>query len=273
MIFLTATTDKIQTISSVAAALDVVSSYVDAVTATGAFAGTGRQLLAHTTASTQDAVSAPGASNTRNVKQMTIRNKDASATTDVTVQLNANGTLYELHKVSLSPGDMLQYIEGVGFFEITNVSRLNEAKYVTADYVNATTSFTSITGLSWSVKSGKVYAFEACLMHIENATTTGAQFAIGGVAMTFMQAASLQAQTAAAGTTSAIIQSGAVAAVDTAVIVATAGQTSILPTWFAGSFQPSADGTLVLKGASEVAVAAGLTVKKGSWALVRETAN
>jgi hypothetical protein len=274
MIFLSNTTDKLQLVTGTAADVDVVACYIDATSATGATSGISRQVTAITTATTTDIVAAPGASTTRNVTQITIRNKDSSDTTDVTVVYDANGTDYELHKVTLSPAEMLMYIEGIGFFENTDTALLNEVKYVTADSVHATAAtFAGITGLSFNVKSGHNYILEACLMHVENATTTGAQFGIGGVAMTGMSLVSFQAQTAAVGTTSAIIQTGVVTAVDTAVIAATNGQTSVLPTWMAGGFTPSADGTLLVKATSEVSVASGLTVKKYSWAHLRETNN
>jgi hypothetical protein len=275
MIFLTNSgTDKLQLVTSAAADVDVLASWIDCVTTTGATSGVGRTGTAITTATTTDIVATPAASTSRNVTQFTIRNKDSADTTDVTVVFDANGTDYELHKVTLAPNEMLEYIEGVGFFTVAEEALFNETRYVTADSVHATAAtFAGITGLSFNVVSGRNYAFEACLMHVENANTTGAQFAIGGVAMTGMSLVSMQAQTAAASTTSAIIQTGVATAVDTAVIVATAGQTTVLPTYLGGWFKPSANGTMLVKATSEVSVASGLTVKQGSWARVCETTN
>ena len=73
--------------------------------------------------------------------------------------------------------------------------------------------------------------------------------------------------------TGSVISSGVVTAVDTAIVVQTTGSLANAPAWFAGWFTPSASGTLTVKATSEVTVASGLTVLKGSWARVRETDN
>jgi len=55
------------------------------------------------------------------VKQITCRNK-GTLPCDCTIQYNANATLYELHKQTLQPGDLLEFVEGVGFFVVTNIT-------------------------------------------------------------------------------------------------------------------------------------------------------
>lgn len=271
---ITGTTDTLELTRSTAATIDVLACYIDASTTDGATVGIGNDPTAFSSAATGTIVAAPGSGVARKVTHLTCRNKDSSLSCIVTVILDVSSTEYELHKVTLAPGETLEYIEGVGFFTLANTALLNETRYVTADSVHAAAAtFAGITGLSFSVRSGRNYMLNACLMHVENAATTGAQFGIGGVAMTGMSLVSFQAQTAAVSTTSAIIQTGVCTAVDTAVIAATAGQTTVLPTWVAGGFTPSADGTLLVKATSEVSVASGLTVKKYSWANLRETSN
>lgn len=272
MIFLTGTTKKLQLATSSAATVDVVVDYIESVAATGVTAAIGSQETAISSATTTDICATASASNIRNVTQITVRNKDASLSCDVTVIIDVSATDYELHKVTLGTGDMLQYIEGVGFFVQTVTAKLNKMLYVTSDSTHPTAAtFAGITGLSLPVKSGRVYAFEACLHHISNATTTGAQFALGGVAVTFMIAGEIGTilNSATAGT----YASGVVTAVDTAIIVETTGAAANAPSWIGGTFQPSADGTMLLKATSEVTVASGLIVKKGSWWHVRETDN
>lgn len=149
--------------------------------------------------------------------------------------------------------------------------KLRKILRVTTDVVNATTSFASVTGLTAAVKSGKKYVFTAHLFHVSDATTTGAQFGIGGVAMTAMLAGAISTVTASA--TAAAMSAGCATAVDTAVIVQTTGSTAVVPTILTGYFTPSADGTFAIRCASEVAVAAGLTVKAGSWLEVFECDN
>lgn len=119
MIYLPNTTDKLQLVTSAAATVDVQANYVDAAASTLAASGAGRQNTAISSAATTDVLAAPAASTTRTAKQITVRNKDASLSCDVTVLYNANGTTFELHKVTLQPGWMLMYIEGIGFFTNT----------------------------------------------------------------------------------------------------------------------------------------------------------
>jgi hypothetical protein len=112
VLILSATTDKIQVITDAARTVDVHATYVDLSTAGAATPG--RQNTAISTATTTDIVSAPAASTYRNIKFLTIRNKDASTVT-VTVQYNANGTLTELVKMVLTTGEELHFIEGDGW--------------------------------------------------------------------------------------------------------------------------------------------------------------
>lgn len=266
---LNSSTDKLQLVTGVAGTVDVLASWVDL---NGTTVTPGRTVTAITTATTTDIIATPGASTTRNVKTITIRNKDASASVPVTVVYDANGTDYELHKVTLAPGELLEYIEGVGFFTVKNTAKFNQLRYVTSNSVHATAAtFAGITGLSFDVISGRTYRIICHLYHISNATTTGAQFAIGGVTMTSMVLGSISTVTNSA--TAATMSTGVVTAVDTAVVVQTTGAAANAPTLLSGWFQPSASGTLLVKATSEVTVASGLTVLKGSWANVQETDN
>jgi hypothetical protein len=125
MIILSLTTDKISLITSSTANIDVVAAYIDRNQSTGVVGLADRQLTTISTATTTDIVAVPGATTTRNVKRMTIRNRHATASNDVTVQINANGTLYELHKVTLLAGECLQYIEDFGFVKLVDTTRLD----------------------------------------------------------------------------------------------------------------------------------------------------
>lgn len=121
MIILTNTTDKLQVVTSAAGDVDVIVSYGEVSQATPpVVAPFGRQLTTITTAATTDVLAAPGASTTRTPEEITIRNVHASVTNTILVQYNANGTIYEIHKVTLLPGEMLEYIRGIGWFAIAN---------------------------------------------------------------------------------------------------------------------------------------------------------
>src|SRR5678816_54554 len=88
-------------------------------------------------------------------------------------------------------------------------------------------------------------------------TTTGAQFGIGGVAMTYMELGG-QSSLVANPTAAATITAGRVTAVDTAVMAQTTGDAGNAPHWMAGGFTPSASGTFAVKATSETTSANGL---------------
>jgi hypothetical protein len=269
MLLLALTTDKFSLISSSAATLDVHVSYSDNASGTITF---GKQNTAISSAATTDILASPAGSTVRNANTINVRNKDASLACDVTIQFNANGTLYELYKATLAAGQVLTYTEGIGWFVYTAAALLAMWRYVTANSVHATAAtFADVTGLQFPVLSGKRYAFNCCLIHIGNATTTGAQFGIGGVAMTDMVVGAID--TTLSSVTVPTFGSGVATAINTAAIAETTGAATNAIGYMGGSFQPSADGTFSIRATSEVTVAAGLTILKGSWAWVRQTDN
>ena len=116
MILLTQTTDSLQIVTSGSpVSVDAHASFAD--TSAGAVTF-GRQNTAITTSTTTTVLSAPASSTTRKLKALTIANKDAAAKVSVNVLFNDNGTAYELFFAVLGPNDLLQYIEGVGFFVV-----------------------------------------------------------------------------------------------------------------------------------------------------------
>lgn len=266
------TTDKVRLVTSAAATIDVHCSYVDASNADPPVikgSTMGRQVTAITTATTTDIVATPGAGVVRNVKAIFVRNKHASLSCDVTVLIDVSATQYELHKASLAAGETLEYVEGVGFFTLRPSAKFERLLVMSADYTNATTSFTDITGLTIAVESGKTYAVEANLIHQNDATTTGSQFGINGPSMTYNIVATIDTVTPSV--TASAHSAGATTALDTAITAQTTGATSNRLAIIAGTIIPSAAGTFAMRGKSEVAVAAGLTVRRGSWLWIRES--
>lgn len=273
MLFLAATTDKLQLTTSTAATIDVQGNYIDANSTTGAFTGGGKQNTAISSATTTDVLAAPASATLRTLKQMTIRNKDTALSCDVTAVYNQNSTTFEVHKVTLGTGDTLEYIEGVGFFTLTSTAKLNTLLRVTGDVTFATAAtFADITGLTVALKSGKTYAVVAHLFHISNATTTGAQFGYNiGAAPTVSIMGNYSGVTNSV--TAGAMSLGTATARDTALTAQTTGSSANTYTIIGGYVQPSADGTFALRATSEVTVASGLIVKAGSWLNVRETDN
>jgi len=118
MIILDATTKSLEVDLDGAIAtnqLPIVASFVDVTTTTYAPGATDTETN-NTTAVT--AVAAPAASTQRQVKLLTIYNRD-TAVAIVTVQLNNNATLRTLIKVTLAVGDTLVYTDGEGWRVVT----------------------------------------------------------------------------------------------------------------------------------------------------------
>lgn len=267
------TTDKVQLVSSAAANLDVVCTTTQASTASPPVPDPpGNHVANIQTAATTDIIPVASGSKVRAVKSIFVRNKHATQPCDVTIVMDVSATDYELFKCTLNPNDILEFIEGIGFFTIVAVTALDKKLYVASDVINATTSFADITGLTCPVEAGKKYAFEAMLFHIENASTTGARFGVNGPAMTSLRLG--QMGVFAGSITAATMQSQVadVTALDTAIVVATssAGTPQVVPCWIMGGFEPSANGTFAMRQQSEIAVAAGITTKRGSWCRIWE---
>ena len=266
MIPLLATTDIIRTTTSSAATLDIVLHYVEANASTGAFAGVGRAVAALSSATSNDTLAGPGGTGFRTLKTGSWRNRDASLADDVTVAYRTAGPVdYELHKVTLKPGETLEYIEGIGFFTLKPAAGLDVLKIMASDSVHATAAtFADITGLTQALLSGLRYSVLACLFTTNNASTTGSQFGYNiGAAPTAALFGEIGAVTNSV--TAAAFGSGTATARDTAIVAQTTGQTATGIHLIGGFVQPSADGTFAMRATSEITVAAGLTVKAGSW--------
>lgn len=106
-------TDEIQVVTSAGRTVDVHASYMDYVTGS-ATTTPGRKNTAITTATTTTVVASPAGGSQRNVKILTLRNKDVSPV-DVTVQHDDGTTVVELKKVTLGANAELHYVEGLGF--------------------------------------------------------------------------------------------------------------------------------------------------------------
>lgn len=122
MLLLTSTSDKIQVITGGTQAISVHASYVDV---SAGVVTPGRLNTAISSAATTDVVASPAGSTYRNVKFLSIRNKDASASDAITVQHTDGSATIELFKVTLLAGCEIQYNDGLGFVVIdANGARL-----------------------------------------------------------------------------------------------------------------------------------------------------
>jgi hypothetical protein len=119
VLLLTSTSDLLTVVTGQAVtAIDVHASWMDY--ASGPTITPGRTNTASiTTATTTTVVGSPAASTQRNVKTLNIRNRDASASCDVTVKHTDGTNNLELIKATLGAGETLEYLEGVGWFKPT----------------------------------------------------------------------------------------------------------------------------------------------------------
>ena len=277
LILTNAGTDSLEVVTDAAVTVDVSAHWVDRNTSTFEQV-LGRTNTAISTAATTPVIAAPAATTVRIVKTLHVCNIHATSSVGVTVQYDQNGTNFRLHNVTLLAGEQLEYVEGIGFFVVAITRKAFFLRRVTSDSVHATAaSFADVTGLTCPVFAGKHYNFVAHLYHVENASTTGAQFAINGPAVTAMliQEWGVFAGSITASTAQASLAVAGITARDTAAIVATssAATPQIALAMLTGWFNPSADGTFAVRATSEVSVAAGLTVKAGSWLQLWEADN
>jgi hypothetical protein len=112
MLNLVLTTDKLQVVTSAATAVDVHASGGDLL---AGVVTPWKQNTAITTAVTTDIVASPAANTSRNVKYMTLNNKDTAVSNEVSVLYNANATTYELAECLLGPGEALVFREGLWY--------------------------------------------------------------------------------------------------------------------------------------------------------------
>jgi hypothetical protein len=176
MIRLSATTQKLQAVLAAAVAANqpvATVNYSDQTTSAYS-GGTQRAALNSTTA--VDICDAPGADTVRDIDFLSIYNKDTSAVT-ITVMVDVSATDYEQVKVTLSAGDTLQYVHGMGW-RVTNSAGevkmgLSSAALYTKTSGTATASQTSITGLSYTVGYIEVFVNGVKLADSDITATNG----------------------------------------------------------------------------------------------------
>jgi hypothetical protein len=276
MLNLALTTDKLQITTSSTAAIDVHCSFVDR-SSDGLTITPGKQNTAISSAATTDVVAVPGASTVRNIKTINARNKDASASNDLTVIYNANGTSYELFKATVRSGEHLEYIEGVGWFVISSDTAKFRTLKLGSDDAKTSTTPATVSGLTIATGVG-TFIFEYFIVHQTAATTTGHKESVNHtgtvtafnywdeiVSATTTASDGAQSQ-AVALTTGGLINVNAGRAKSTAGLGAYVSGDTInadLLTIIRGITTVTVDGNLELYWATEVAASAS-TVKAGS---------
>ncbi|MDB5160333.1 MAG: PHG11b 33 [Candidatus Saccharibacteria bacterium] len=126
MIILKATTESLQIVTSTAAAIDLSVSYTDITTTTF---GPSSFEVKITSATTTSIVAAPAASTQRQVKLITITNRDGTLSSAVTIQKNISSVLYNITPtITLLIGETVQYMDGQGwiYYSATGAPKGNQ---------------------------------------------------------------------------------------------------------------------------------------------------
>jgi len=114
MILLTATTHALEVETSGSTSVDYVASYLDITAATEVIApGSEQGTIASATSTT--VLAAPGSGVTRQLKHLSVANRDATATQTITIKKDVSGTEYGIIVMTLKAGESLEFVDGRGF--------------------------------------------------------------------------------------------------------------------------------------------------------------
>jgi len=211
----------------------------------------------------------------REIKYLSVQNVDTAAA-QVSIKFDANGTTYELTKVTLAAGEKLEYSSESGFKVLANSgavkTSLNQGNnpvssemsrvLLANDVVNnnaIANTIADVTGLSFPVTSGKLYYFRFVIFYDAAATTTGSRWAINGPSASYLAGLSRYGLTATSETLN-YFNAYNIPAAANATSVGTTGNIAIIE----GYITPSAAGDVIARFASEVSASA-ITAKAGSY--------
>lgn len=274
MLLLASTSDLVSVVTSAAINTDVHASWVDL---NGTTVTPGRTNTAISTATTTTVVGSPASSTYRTVKTLTVRNRNASTSQDVTVKLTDGTNNMELIKVTLAAGEALHYDEANGFTVKDTQGRIKTRSdglvaastntintvVLASDVTNnngTANTIADVTGLSFNVTAGEAYWFRFVIQYTSAATTTGSRWSISGP----LSPTSLRYKSEYALTTTSNTVNEGVSAYDspassnTASAATTSNRANI-----EGFIVPSANGTVIARFASEVSSSA-IVAKAGS---------
>jgi len=276
MIILTNTTDNVQVKLAgniTTSQLSCFASYRDTTTTS---ITPGRNVSNTNNTTAVNIVTSPSASTQRVVEYLSVYNSDTTNAT-VTFQFSDNGTIYELIVATLSTGEKLEYQEGFGFACLDRYGALkNDTVYESTNYVSSFSTvilandvinndatlntIADITGLSFSVTSGKNYYFKFVIPYTSAATTTGARFSVNGPAITFLNFyVTFPNAATTTNTYTGLTAFDTPTAASTGTPITGNPQIAVIE----GIFKPGANGTLIARFASEIANSA-ITAKAGA---------
>ena len=221
-------------------------------------------------------VSSPAASTQRVVDFLNIYNADTAQAT-VTVKLDANGTEYILWSGLLGVGERLEFTNEGGFKAYDSSGRLKvvqstqsaligewQTVVLGSDQTNnnaVANTIQDVTGLSFAVTSGQMYWFEFNIFYTAAATTTGSRWSVNGPASPTKLIYTSEYSLAATTTTR---NANNISYDLPAASNATSSSTGSNQAYVYGCIEPSSDGTVIARFASEVASSA-IVAKAGSF--------
>lgn len=281
MLLLTSTSDLIRVTTSAASAVDVQVSALDVASSGRPTAY--RKNTAITTATTTTIVESPASGAFRTAKTISLRNKGALS--QVVTILHTDGTtIVEIIEATLAPDCSLQYHEAAGWWVTDTQGRAvvvnspnagtpfasgDTIVRLTSDVTNnnaVANSIASVTGLEFPVLAAKLYEFEFNIVYTAAATTTGSRWSITGpAAPTYLDYTSEYTLTATTTTRNAVLQAYDVPAASNATSAATGNNWANIY----GVIQPSVDGNVTARFASEVASSA-IVAKVNSFVRYRQ---
>lgn len=279
MLLLTSTSDKIQVITSAAGDIDVHATWVD--NASGTITPGRTNTAPITTIATTDVVASPAASTQRNVQSLIIRNTHASVSNTVTVRHTDGTNALDVFRTTLAPDEVIQFLDGVGFQVLASTGALKTSQnqganasggaqssaVLAADVTNnngTANTMQDVTGLSFPVTSGKKYRFRFEFQYTAAATTTGSRWSINGPGGT-MRYRSEYSLTTTSKTTNEGLSAHDSPAASNASSAATGANNGTVE----GFYEATANGTVILRFASEVASSA-IVAKAGSVVYFQE---
>jgi hypothetical protein len=278
MLSVTGAAMLLRLITTSVADLDVYAAFVDLNVSTEAISA-GDQLTAIASATTTTIVSPAGANSTRAVETLYITNTHATISNTVTLEVFDGANGFRVTKQILPAGWALKYDEGAGLrvFDSNGNPMVSENSNGIQPTVNSLTTvvlgadvtnnngtantIADVTGLSFSVVAGNKYKFRAVINYTAAATTTGSRWSVNGPGSpTQLSYCSKYALT----TTTETLNNGLAAydlpAASNATSAATGGNVAVVE----GIIQPSANGTVVIRFASEISGSA-IVAKAGSF--------
>ncbi len=263
---LTAQSDKIQLISASAVTLDALVSFVDY---NGMDASApGRVTTAITAAATNDILTMPGGSVRREVEMIAVRNKHASSSCVVTLQISIDGTAFQLYKTTLNAGDTLCYNKSVGFSVLAASSLLFSERFLNADDDAGANSTDAqpwfVTSGAFTIPAVGTYRFNGFLHLATGATTHTTSQLFGGTATVTTIDYRAVCTSSAANTTAATfaVCTGAVATAVVLNATSTAVRTHIQ---IEGTVRFSAVGTFIPQFLFSADPTGTITPKRGSF--------